>query len=91
MEAAMAQIPNQGLMIWFLFGVLLAWMVTFAVLACRSNPQHDYLTEDLPTSATSVSDLKVPLALHLIATQPVPAQVESGNHDTGEMGTVPVA
>ena len=87
----MAQIPNQGLMIWFLFGVLMAWMVTFAVLACRSNPQHDYFSEDMPNSTTSAPDRNVPLTLHMLATQQVPAQVDSGKHDTGEMGTVPIA
>lgn len=91
MEASLAQIPNQALIIWVLLGFLMAWMVTFAVLACWSSPEHDPLPEELPTPANSFSALHAPRTLHVVATQHVSAQVGQGTHDTGEMGTIPVA
>jgi len=89
MEASLTQIPNQALMIGVLFGFLMAWMVTFAVLACWSSPEHDHLSEDVPTPANSFPTLHAPLTLHVVATQYVPAQVGQRSHDSGEMNTVP--
>lgn len=89
MEASLAQIPNQALMIGVLFGLLMAWMITFAVLACWSGPEHDYASEDVPTPANSFPALHAPLKLHVVATQHIPAQVGQGSHDSGEMNTIP--
>lgn len=91
----MAQIPNQTVIIWVLLGFLLAWMVTFAVLALRSNPQNTEWLDELPTPANTFpvtyTHTHAPMTLHMIATQQMPAQLTQGSQDTGEMNTFPVA
>ncbi|MEO9059206.1 MAG: hypothetical protein ACR2H5_12130 [Ktedonobacteraceae bacterium] len=89
----MAQIPNQTVIIWVLLGFLLAWMVIFAVLALRSNPQNAEWSNELPTPANTfpVTHAHTPMTLHMIATQQMPAQLTQSSQDTGEMSTFPVA
>ena len=97
----MAQIPNQTVIIWVLLGFLLAWMVTFAVLALRSNPQNAEWSNELPTPATPFpvthahaythANTHAPMTLHMIATQQMPPQLAQGSQDTGEMSPFPVA
>lgn len=95
----MAQIPNQTVIIWVLLGFLLAWMVTFAVLALRSNPQNAEWSNELPTPANPFpvthghahANTHAPMTLHMIATHQMPAQLAQGSQDTGEMSTFPIA
>lgn len=95
----MAQIPNQTVIIWVLLGFLLAWMVTFAVLALRSNPQNAEWSNELTTPANPFpvthghahANTHAPMTLHMIATHQMPAQLAQGSQDTGEMSTFPVA
>ena len=93
----MAQISNQTVIIWVLLGFLLAWMVTFAVLALRSNPQNAEWSNELPTPANTFpvthahAYTHAPMTLHMIATQQMPAQLAQGSQDTGEMSPFPVA
>ncbi len=89
----MAQIPNQAVIIWVLLGFLLAWMVTFAVLALRSNPQNAEWPDELPTPDKSftVTHAHTPMTLHMIATSQINAQLTQSNQDTSEFSAFPVA
>ena len=91
MEASIAQIPNQEIIIWVLLGCLMAWMVTFAVLAFRSESQQSATPDELPTPANSFPAVHASMTLHVIAQPQLPATLASGSHDTGEMGTIPFA
>ncbi len=90
MEVSMVQISNQGIIIWVLLGFLIAWMVTFAVLAFRSEPQQSVTPDELPTPANSFPAVHAPMTLHVIAPPHLPATFASGSHDTGEMGRIPI-
>ena len=87
----MAQIPNQAVIIWVLLGFLIAWMVTFAVLALRSNPQNAEWSDELPTPAYTFPVTHASMTLHMIATQQMPAQLTQSSQDAGEISTFPVA
>lgn len=91
----MAQIPNQAVIIWVLLGFLLAWMVTFAVLALRSHPQNAEWLDELPTPDKSFTvthaHTHAPMTLHMIATSQINAQLIQSNQDTSEISTFPVA
>ena len=83
----------QSFMVWTLLGLLLAWMVTFAVLALRTNPTVTIKAEELPTPANSFPAIAVPKStlLRVRATQPVAVPVGKGSHDnSGDMGRVPI-
>ena len=86
----MAQIPNQTVIIWVLLGFLMAWMVTFAVLALRSNPQNAEWSDELPTPANTFPVTHAPKTLHVIATQQMSAQLTLSSQDSGEINPFPV-
>ncbi|TMD62006.1 MAG: hypothetical protein E6I91_16895 [Chloroflexi bacterium] len=94
MDASTTLTITQAILDWALLGFLLAWMVTFAVLALRANPTHTMKSEELPTPARSFPAATAPASQHVIAThttQPMPVQVGQVSHGTsGEMGTVPI-
>lgn len=50
-----------------LLGLLLAWMVTFAVLAIRPDASQNVVPEDL----SPIPAISVPALLHVIASQPL--------------------
>ncbi len=80
---------TQTVLAWTLLGFLLAWMVTFAVLALRANPTSTIKLEELPTPARSFPVTTASTSLHVKATQPVASKE---NHDnSGEMDTVSMA
>jgi len=91
----MAQLPNQAVIIWVLLGFLLAWMVTFAVLALRSNPQNSEWPDELPTPANTFpvthAHTHAPMTLHMIATPQINTQLAQSSQDTSEISTFPVA
>ncbi len=77
---------------WALFGFLLAWLVTFAVLALHVNSAGALESEELRTPARSFPVAPASMALHMIATQPVPVAIGKVTHNASEeMGTVPIA
>lgn len=92
MDASTTLTIIQAIWDWTLLGFLLAWMVTFAVLALRATPTR---SEELPTPARSFPIAVAPTSLHMIAaqtTQPIPVQVGQVRHDTsGEMDPVHIA
>lgn len=87
---------TQTILVWTLLGLLLIWMVTFAVLAFRSdtlNHVNSVNQEDEPTSAQSFMAMTDSTIAHTngIANsyQLVPRKIETEIHSTsGEMGTV---
>ena len=92
MDAYTAIAITQTVLDWTLFGVLLAWMVTFAVLALHANPTSTINAEELPTPAYSFPVTTAPTSLHVVATQPAAFPVGKRSHDTsGEMDTVTMA
>ena len=86
---------TQTILDWTLLGFLLAWMVTFAVLALLATPTNTTKSEELPTPARSFPIAAAPMSLHVIAaqsTQPIAVQVRQVRHDTsGEMDPVHIA
>ena len=89
MDVSTTLAMTQTALDWTLLGFLLAWMVTFAVLALRANPTNTVNAEELPTPAHSFPVTNAPTSLHVIATQPDTFPVGKRSHDTaGEMDTV---
>lgn len=76
---------TQIILIGALLGFLLAWMVTFTVLAFRSNTPDSFKPGDLANSKNSSSVNAASTMLHMITAQSVPAQSAAGRQDTGEM------
>ena len=74
---------TQVILIAALLGFLLAWMVTFAVLALRSNASDVSDSGELSASSNSLPVNHASTMLHMIV--PKPVQGASGRQDTGEM------
>ena len=88
MDASLS--TTQIILIGALLGFLLVWMVTFAVLALRSNTSDSFKSGDLANSSNSLSVNNASTMLHMIATQPIPVQRASSRQDTGEMEKVTI-
>ena len=82
---------TQVILIWALLGFLLAWMITFGVLAFRSNTPDPFKPEDLPNLPNPSSVNTASTMLHMIVTQPIPVQNGIDRQDTGEMEKVTIA
>ncbi len=95
MDASTTLTITQAILDWALLGFLLAWMVTFALLALRATPTNIMKSEGSSTPARSFPTATAPTSLHVIATQttqPIPVQVGQVRQDTsGEMDPVPIA
>ena len=94
MDASITLTITQTFIVWTLLGLLLAWMVTFAVLALRANPTVTIKSEELPTPVNSFPAITIPnsTSLNMRITQPVAVPVGKKNHDNSdEVGTVPIA
>ena len=92
MDASTTLTITRTILDWTLLGLLLAWMITFTVLALRTNPTKPINAEELPTPAHSFPIITVQTSLHVKAAQPAAVTVVKGSHDTsGEMGKVPLA
>ena len=88
MDASLS--TTQIILIGALLGFLLVWMVTFAVLALRSNTSDSFKSGDLANSSNSLSVNNASTMLHMIATQPIPVQHAASRQDTGEMEKVTI-
>jgi hypothetical protein len=92
MDASVTLTITPAILDWTLFGLLVAWMITFTVLALRANPTKPINSDELPTPAHSFPIVTVHTSLHVIAAQPAAVSVVKGSHDnSGEMGKVPLA
>ena len=77
---------TQVILIAALLGFLLAWMVTFAVLALRSNTSDELNSGELTDSFNSLPVNHASTMLHMIA--PIPSA--TGRQDTGEMEKITI-
>jgi hypothetical protein len=94
MDATTTLTVTHVLLTGTLIGFLLAWMVTFAVLALRSHPTDARQSEESTSFTNSLPVTSAPTSMHVITlptTPPPPVQAttdERGN--TGEMEVVSV-
>lgn len=94
MDATTTLTATHVLLTGTLIGFLLAWMVTFAVLALRSHPTDAMQSEESTTFTNSLPVTSAPTPMHVIVlptTPPPPVRSttdERGN--TGEMEAVSV-
>jgi hypothetical protein len=67
MNASTLLTPTQQvLVVWTLLGLLLAWLIIFAVLALRSSAREKNDLDDLPTPSRSFPALTAPATLHVM-------------------------
>ena len=89
MDASTTLTATQVILVCMLLGFLLAWMITFAVLAFRSYATDADMPEGLTSPTHSNPVTSAPTMLQVIASQPVSVEAEFKRHDTsGEMETV---
>jgi hypothetical protein len=94
MDATTTLTVTHALLAGILIGFLLAWMVTFAVLALRSHPTDATQSEESTSFTNSLPVTSAPTSMHVIAlptTPPPPVQATIGEHgNSGEMEVVSV-
>lgn len=94
MDATTTLTATHVLLTGTLIGFLLAWMVTFAVLALRSHPTDAMQSEESTTFTNSLPVTSAPTPMHVIVLPTTPPPLvrattdERGN--TGEMEAVSV-
>jgi hypothetical protein len=59
--------PMQILLVWTLLGILLTWLVIFAVLALRSSSREKVDPKDLPTPHRSFAAVTASATLHVVS------------------------
>jgi hypothetical protein len=90
MDASITLANTQALIIWSMLGLLVVWMVIFAVLAFypydveREQPEQKVM----PPSTFPVTP--VPMMLHVAASPPVAQPVKTGRYDTDEMEAISI-
>jgi len=87
---------TQSVLTWTLVGLLLTWMITFAVLAIHPHSSKKATLEEFPTPSDGrkAASLRVaaPSILQVLASQPLQPQVGAiGSEPSGDMGATPVA
>ena len=94
MDATTTLTATHVLLTGTLIGFLLAWMVTFAVLALRSHPTDAMQSEESISFTNSLPVTSAPTSMHVIAiptTSSPPVQATVDKHgNTGEMEVVSV-
>src|SRR5947209_20448588 len=82
MDASTTLASTQAIVSWIMLGLLLVWMVTFAVLAFYPLSTGREQSEDhiKPTSTFPVT--RAPTMLHVIASPPIGQHIETDRHDT---------
>lgn len=88
MDASTALANTQALVIWAMLGLLLAWMVIFAVLAFYPYSIEREQAEQKATSSSTFPVTPVPMMLHVAASPPVAQPVKTGRYDTDEMEAI---
>ena len=82
----------QLVLTWTLFGILLIWMVTFAVLAIRPHSSKKITLENFPTPSHPIPLVSAPTILRVIASQPLQSTVGAmSSEPPGDIGATPVA
>ena len=94
MDATTTLTVTHALLAGILIGFLLAWMVTFAVLALRPHPTDATQSEESTSFTNSLPVTSAPTSMHVIAlptTPPPPVQATIGEHgNSGEIEVVSV-
>ena len=94
MDATTTLTATHVLLTGTLIGFLLAWMVTFAVLALRSHPTDAMQSEESTSFTNSLPVTSAPTSMQVIAiptTSSPPVQATVDKHgNTGEMEVVSV-
>ena len=82
----------QLVLTWTLLGILLIWMVTFAVLALRPHSSKKVAMENFPTPSHPIHLVSAPTILRVIASQPLQSTVGAmSSEPPGDIGATPVA
>ncbi|GAC1623055.1 MAG: hypothetical protein NVS4B7_14420 [Ktedonobacteraceae bacterium] len=82
---------TQAIVIWTMLGLLLAWMVIFAVLAFRPHRMELDQQDSWATPSNSFPVTTASKVLHGIAFQTTTQQIETVRHNTtGEMEAISV-
>ena len=82
----------QLVLTWTLFGILLIWMVTFAVLAIGPHSSKKITLENFPTPSHPIPLVSAPAILRVIASQPLQSPVGAmSSEPPGDLGATPVA
>ncbi len=83
---------TQLVLTWTLLGILLIWMVTFAVLALRPHSSKKVALENFPTPSHPIPLVSAPAILRVIASQPLQSPVGAmSSEPPGDLGATPVA
>lgn len=91
MDAAVPILTTQAILLWTLLGFLVIWMLLFAVLAFRLEPQKQGEESTpapvrdtyAPHTAIAVAPT-APAMLHMIVAQPVATQVGATGYDSSD-------
>jgi hypothetical protein len=68
---------THSVLAWILLGLLLSWMITFAVLALHPQTSEKVTLEDLPTPSHTYPVITAPTILSVLAPQRLKPQVEA--------------
>ncbi len=90
MDASITLANTQALIIWTMLGLLLVWMVIFAVLAFYPYGIEREQSEQEATSSSTFPVTPVPTMLHVAASPPVVQPVKTGRYDTDEMEAISI-
>ncbi len=83
---------TQLVLTWILLGVLLIWMVTFAILAIRPHSSKKVALENFPTPSHPIPLVSAPTVLRVIASQPSQSHVGAmSSEPPNDLGATPVA
>jgi len=91
MDGSNSVMIAQAILIWTLLGFLLAWLITFAVLALRPDTTDTGRSSDLPKLSRAHSITSTSAARQVLSPQPVPRPTAIDRQDTGEMEAIPLA
>ncbi len=62
MDISTLSTPTQVILALLLFGLLLTWLIVFATMAFRPEPEHQQHFDDLPTPAHSFPAVTIQVA-----------------------------
>jgi len=88
MDGSTSVMIAQTILIWTLLGFLLAWLITFAVLALRPDTGK---SSDLPKLSRVHSITSTSATRQVRYPQPVSTPNAIDRQDTGEMEAIPLA
>lgn len=91
MDALGTIISTQILIVWILLGLLVAWMVLFALLALRPDPIKSVELEDFLVPTNPQLPAATPVKLLTVTPQPLAAHASMGQIDYEHANDIEVA